>query len=152
MSEPKYFEDLPVGFRFGGCSYTVERDEMIDFARKWDPRDIHLDDAAARAAGFEGVIATGAYTTAIFTRLIRESRERDGDHAVIAGLGAQMTLRKPVRPGDVLRYDGEVRSARPSQGRPDAGILETLGTLTNQDGEVVYESLSGVLIRRRPDR
>lgn len=149
VSDRKYFEDLPVGSRFGGCSYAVERDEMIAFARKWDPRDIHLEDAAGRAAGFDGVIATGAYTTAIFTRLIRESRERDGDHVVIAGLGSEMKLLKPVRPGDLLRYDGEVIAARLSANRPGTGVLDTLGTLTNQRGEVVYEARSQTLVRCR---
>ena len=149
MSERKYYEDLPVGARFGGCTHETTRDEMVDFARQWDPRDIHLEDEAARKQGFPGLIASGAYTTAVFTKLIRASREEDGEHAVIAGLGADMKLVKPVRPGDVLRYDGEVVSARVSTKRPGTGILETLGTLTNQDGDVVYQSKSGVLIHCR---
>ena len=72
---PKYLEDLKPGTSFGGLRYAVARDEMLEFARKWDPRPIHVDDEAGRAAGFGGAIASGAYTTAIFTRLALASRD-----------------------------------------------------------------------------
>ncbi|MFO0687820.1 MAG: MaoC/PaaZ C-terminal domain-containing protein [Myxococcota bacterium] len=146
----KYLEDLAPGDGFGGERYAVARDEMIDFARKWDPRPIHLDDEAGRAAGFGCAIASGAYTTAIFTRLALASREADGGHAVIAGLGATMSLPNPVRAGDVLEFRAEVLEARPSKSRPDAGVVRMRARLCNQDGEPVYESTTATLVSRRP--
>lgn len=146
----KHLEDLAPGDTFGGERYAVVRDEMIEFARKWDPRPIHLDDEAGRAAGFGAAIASGAYTTAIFTRLALASREADGGHAVIAGLGATMSLPNPVRAGDVLEFRAEVVEVRPSKSRPEAGVVRMRARLCNQDGEPVYESTTATLVSRRP--
>ncbi len=146
----RYFEDLEVGHRFGGASYRVERDEMVAFARKWDPRPIHVDEEAGAAAGFGGVIASGAYTTAIFTLLSMRSRAQAGDHAVIAGLGAESRLPHPVRAGDTLTYGAEISAKRESGSRTHAGIVHTRARLTNQEGAVVYESETATLVERRP--
>ena len=145
-----YYEDIPVGLRFGGESYRVDRDEMLDFARKWDPRPYHVDDAAGAAAGYGAAIASGAYTTAVFTLLAMRSRTKAGDQAVLAGLGAEIRLPHPVRAGDLLRYDAEIVAKRESKGRPDAGIIHTLARVTNQDGVLVYESKTATLVARRP--
>ena len=145
-----YFEDLVIGIPFGGLRYEVPEEEMLEFARKWDPRDIHLDETAGRSAGYEGVIASGAYTTAIFTLLGMKSREADGDHAVIAGLGAQQRLPRPVRGGDVLEYHAEIKSKRESKSRPDAGVVETRAWLSNQRDETVFEATTVTLVSKRP--
>jgi len=144
-----FFEDLEVGATFGGERYAVEGDEMIDFARKWDPRPIHVDDAAGVEAGFGEAIASGAYTTAIYTLLTLRSREANGGHAVIAGLGSESKLPRPVRRGDVLEFRGQILNKRVSRGRPDAGVVETQGRLHNQDDEIVYESTTFTLVARR---
>ncbi len=146
----KYLEDLSPGDTFGGERYAVAREEMIEFARKWDPRPIHLDDEAGRAAGFGCAIASGAYTTAIFTRLALASREADGGHAVIAGLGATMSLPRPVRANDVLEVRSEIVEVRPSKTRPDAGVVRMRARLVDQNGETVYESTTATLVSRRP--
>lgn len=148
--ETRYYEDLPVGYRFGGESYTVPRDEMIAFAEKWDPRPLHLDDAAGREAGFGGAIASGAYTTAVFTQLSVRSRSKDGEQAILAGLGAENRMRA-VRAGDTLTYTGEIVGRRESQSLPHAGILETRAVLTNQHGEAAFEATTTTLVLKRPD-
>lgn len=148
--QTKYLEDLKVGDAFGGQRYAVPRDEMIAFARKWDPRPIHLDDEAGQAAGFGGAIASGAYTTAIFTRLALASREADGGHAVIAGLGATMSLPLPVRANDELEFRAEIVEVRPSKSRPDAGVVTMRARLHDQQGRIVYESMTSTLVASRP--
>lgn len=145
----RYFEDLEVGQRFGGESYTVPADEMLAFSRKWDPRPVHVDEAAGKAAGFGGVIASGSYTTSILSLLTMRSRERDGDHAVIAAMKVENTMPLPVRAGDTLSYSAQIEQKRDSKSRPNAGILKTRGALTNQDGAVVFESLTTTLVARR---
>jgi acyl dehydratase len=145
----RHFEDLQPGTRFGGERYVVPRDEMLEFARKWDPRPIHLDDDAGRAAGFGEAIASGAYTTAIFTRLALAAREADGGHAVIAGLGATIALPRPVRAGDELEFRAEVIEARPSKSRADAGVVTMRARLHDRRGEIVYESVTNTLVARR---
>ena len=147
----KYLEDLSEGSTFGGARYSVARDEMVEFARKWDPRPIHLDDEAGRAAGFGLAIASGAYTTAIFTRLALASRAADGGHAVIAGLGATMSLPRPVRANDVLAFRAASLEVRPAKTRPDAGIVRMRARLHDQHGEIVYESMTATLVARRPE-
>ncbi len=147
----KHLEDLKVGDFFGGQRYSVPREEMIAFARKWDPRPIHLDDEAGRAAGFGAAIASGAYTTAIFTRLALASREADGGHAVIAGLGATMSLPRPVRANDELEFRAEILEVRPSKSRPDAGVVTTRARLHDQNDEIVYESTTSTLVAKRPN-
>ncbi|MBW2423129.1 MAG: acyl dehydratase, partial [Deltaproteobacteria bacterium] len=62
-----FFEDLEVGDRFGGERFVVDGEEMLEFARRWDPRPIHVDDAAGKEAGFGEAIASGACTTSIYT-------------------------------------------------------------------------------------
>jgi acyl dehydratase len=146
-----YYEDIALGLRFGGETYRVERDEMLAFARKWDPRPIHVDDQAAAAAGFGSAIASGAYTTAIFTTLSLRSRTKAGDHAILAGLGAEIRLPHPVRAGDTLRYEAEIVAKRDSASRPDAGVIHTLARLVNQEGVVVYESKTATLVEKRAE-
>jgi acyl dehydratase len=145
-----YLEDLEVGARFGGESYAVVDAEMLAFAQKWDPRPIHLDAEAGAAAGFGGIIASGAYVEAIFTLLTQRSRKKSGDHAVIAAMGATRRLSNPVRAGDTLTYEGEITATRESRSRPDAGVVHTLGRLTNQKGEVTLEVETVTLVERRP--
>ncbi len=146
----RYLEDLEEGTTLEGQSYAVAADEMLAFSQKWDPRDIHLDDEAGRAAGYGGVIASGAYTTAIFTLLSVRSRNADGDHAVLAGLGSETRLTKPVRAGDTLRYESTIVGVRKSKSRPDAGIVTSEARLVNQKDETVYALTTNVLVARRP--
>jgi len=145
-----FFEDLGIGDRFGGERFVVDGDEMLAFARRWDPRPIHVDDAAGKEAGFGEAIASGAFTTSIYTLLSLRSREANGGHAVIAGLGSETKLPRPVRRGDVLEFRGEILNKRLSRSRSDAGVVETLGRLHNQNDEVVYESKTFTLVARRP--
>jgi acyl dehydratase len=145
-----FFEDLEVGDRFGGTTYAVPAGEMLEFSRKWDPRPVHLDAAAARAAGFDDVIASGAYTTAVFTLLVMQARERSGNHAVIAVLGVKNQMPNPVFGGDHLDFDAEIVAKRASRSRPGTGVVTTRGRLTNQRGEVVFDSETVTLVHRRP--
>lgn len=144
-----FYEDLAVGDRFGGTTYTVPAGEMLDFSRKWDPRPVHLDRDAAAAAGFGDVIASGAYTTAILTLLFMRAREQAGNHAVIAVLGVHNQMPNPVRAGDVLGFDAEIVAKRESRSRAGTGVVTTRARLTNQDGAVVLDSETVTLVQCR---
>jgi acyl dehydratase len=149
-SELTYFEDLTVGQRFGGATFTVDRDEMLEFAHRWDPRPIHVDRDAAVRDGFPDVIATGSFTTAIYTLMIMRAREADGNHATLAVVSVTNKLPNPVLAGDVLRFDAEIADKRESRSRPTAGIVITTGRLTNARGDVVFDSETVTLVHRRP--
>jgi len=146
----RYFEDLDIGQCFGGESYTVPADEMLAFSRKWDPRPLHIDEAAGKAAGFGGIIASGSYTTSILSLLSMRSRQKDGDHAVIAAMKVENAMPRPVHAGDTLTFTAEIEARRESRSRPDAGIVTTQGRLTNQNGKVVLESRTTTLVSKRP--
>lgn len=144
------FEEIEVGLRFRGSeTYALTRDEIVEFARKWDSRDYHVDDEAARRSIFGGLVASGAHVIAIWTKLSLAARRESRPWATLAGLGSEIEMRNPTRPGDELRYEGEVIEKRDSAKRPGAGVVRTRHRLLNQRGDAVFESVSAVLVRRR---
>jgi acyl dehydratase len=144
-----WFEDVEVGevSRFG--RYEVTREEIVEFARQWDPQPFHLDEAAARESFFGGLIASGWHTGAMFIRMVV-------DHAVAgaAVVGAagfdDLRWRRPVRPGDVLSVETEVLDKTPSRRRADLGRVRVAGRVLDPRGEVVLSLVALVLYRRRP--
>ena len=145
-----YFEDLQVGAETEFGSYDVTRDEVIEFAGKYDPQPFHLSDEAAAKTHFGRLAASGwhtcAMTMAVIARRVVDQKQ--------AGLGSpgidELRWKKPVYPGDTLHVRGKILETTPSRSRPDMGSFRTQTTVTNQDGDVVMTFISIVLIRRRP--
>src|SRR6202795_5004297 len=99
-AEPPYRDDLPVGQRFMSGTHAVDEDQIMRFAREFDPQPFHLDDDAARDTLFVGLAASGWHTAAITMRLLV-----DGGAPIaggIVGLGGEISWPRPTRPGDVL--------------------------------------------------
>src|SRR5690242_16202137 len=146
-----YFEDLVVGAEREFGTYAVTREEVIEFARKFDPQPFHLSDEAASQTHFGRLAASGwhtaAMTMAVIARKVTEEKQ--------AGLGSpgidELRWKKPVYPGDTLHVRGKILEKTPSRSRPDMGSFRTQTTVTNQHGEVVMTFISIVLIRRRPE-
>jgi len=147
-----YFEDIEVGMIGSSGGYTVTREEIIEFAQRWDPWELHLDDQAGIARGFGGVIASGAHSAAILALLHYRAREKQMPFAAVAGLGAEVRLVNPVRPGDTLRYRAEVIEKTPSSRNPMVGVIKTRSQLLNQRDEVVYDSVFATLVQRTPEQ
>jgi acyl dehydratase len=147
-----WFEDLPVGRidRFG--SKRVERDEVLDFARAFDPQPFHLDDDAAAANPLFGrLAASGWHTAAMAMRMIADHWDDSGGRAMLGGAGVdELRWLKPVYPGDTIRCQMEVIEARPSESKPDRGIVRARLTVFNQDDAPVMSHISAIMIRRRP--
>jgi acyl dehydratase len=145
-----YFEDVEVGQteRFG--RYEVTAEEIIEYARQFDPQPFHLDEDTARRSMFGGLIASGWHTGALFIRMIC-------DHAVAgaATTGAlgfdDLRWLKPVRPGDVLSVETRVKEKVDRPGRHGVGTVKIEGRVLNQRDEAVMTLTSLVLYRRRPD-
>ena len=146
----KYFEDLEVGAKTEFGTYEVTREEMLEFARKYDPQPFHLSDEAAAKTHFGKLAASGWHTTAMTMAVIARAVVAEEQ----AGLGSpgidELRWLKPVYAGDTLRVTGELLEKTPSRSRPDIGSFRTLTTVTNQDGIPVMRFTSIVLIRRRP--
>jgi acyl dehydratase len=137
----KYLEDYRVGQRSSFGRYEVTREEVLEFAAKYDPQPFHLDDEAAAQTYFGRVSASGWHTCAMTMRMLVGNITREKS----AGLGS------PVYPGDTLRVEGEVIEVRPSQSRPEMGSTKNRLTVFNQHDEPVMTMISIGLVRRRPD-
>jgi acyl dehydratase len=149
MSGPVHFEDVEIGAvrRFG--RYEVTPEEIVAFARQFDPQFFHVDPDAARQSIFGGLIASGWHTGAMFIRMITQDGPFAG-HAVQGAMGFDdLRWLKPVRPGDVLSVESEVVGKEASPKRPHVGIVRVTSRIMNQRGEVVMSLTSLVLYRRR---
>ncbi|HEX6212301.1 MAG TPA: MaoC family dehydratase [Methylomirabilota bacterium] len=144
-----YFEDFPPGDVRESPPRTVTRDEIVAFARQFDPQPFHLDEAAARRTIYGGLLASGWHTCAVYMRLMWETFLKD-----TASLGSpgvdEIRWIKPVRPGDTLRARFTVLEAIPSRSKPDRGIVRSLSEIFNQHGDVVMTMRGLGMFARRP--
>lgn len=127
----------------------MTRDEILAFAREFDPQPFHLDEAAARRTIYGGLLASGWHTAAILMRLMWETYLKDTASMGSPGVEEVRWL-KPVRPGDTLRARFTVTDARPSRSRPDRGVVTSLSEVLNQHGEVVMTVRGLSMFARRP--
>jgi acyl dehydratase len=144
------FEDVRVGqtLRFG--RYEVTREEIVEFASRFDPQPFHLDEAAGRQSLYGGLIASGWHTAAMFMRMVAEHMSPLG--AIQGALGFDdLKWLKPVRPGDVLTVESTVTGTTPSRSRPDRGTAAIASRVLNQRGEAVMSLTSLVIFLRRPE-
>ena len=146
----KYLEDMNVGDHAAFGRYPVTREEVIDFASKFDPQAFHLDDAAAAKTHFGRLSASGWHTCAMTMRMMVENLTVGG-HAGLGSPGVdQIRWLKPVYPGDTLRVETIVTEVRPSRSKPDIGSVHSDITVFNQNDEPVMTMKSIGLVRRRP--
>ena len=146
----RYFEDLEVGAETYFGSYDVTREEVLEFARKYDPQPFHLSDEEAAKTHFGRIAASGWHTCAMVMGVIARHVVEDEQ----AGLGSpgidELRWLKPVYPGDTLYVRGKIVEKRPSNSKPEMGSFRTETTVMNQDDVTVMRFTSIVLIRRRP--
>jgi acyl dehydratase len=144
-----YFEDIEVGDIRKAGPYFVSKNEIIQFAKQYDPRPFHIDEAAAVRSAFGGLAASAAHTFAIFISLTNEFRP---PFCAIAGLGYdELRLPNAVRPGDELYLESTTLEKRESKSKRDRGIVRGQSRLRNQKGETVLQCVGSVLVARRPD-
>lgn len=144
-----YYEDLEVGSQQSFGHYEVTRDEVMQFARNYDPQPFHLDDEAAAATHFWRLSASGWHTCAMTMRMLVDNMSVSKQ----AGLGSpgvdNLRWLKPVYPGDTLRCETRIIEKRRSTSRPEMGIFKSKGITFNQHDEPVLEMVSNGLIRTR---
>jgi acyl dehydratase len=145
----RYFEDFEPGQRVELGSHTVDEQEIVAFARQWDPQPFHVDPDAARDSVFGGLIASGWHTGAVWMRLYVDSLLGGSDSRGSPGV-EELRWLATVRPGDTLAGRLEVLETTPSASRPDRGTVRIRGELVNQDGVVVLSMTSRGHFGRRP--
>ena len=145
-----YFEDLEVGREVEFGHYDVTREEVLEFARKYDPQPFHLSDEEAAKTHFGRIAASGWHTTAM-TMSVLVAHMADEPQAGLGSPGVDdLRWLRPVYPGDRITVRGTVLDKTASRSKPDLGSFRTQTIVTNQDGVDVLRFTSIVLIRRRP--
>ncbi|MFC6636877.1 hypothetical protein GV827_22920 [Sulfitobacter sp. JBTF-M27] len=139
-----FFDEIEVPSRLQGPGQTIDLQEMVDFAKVWDPLPIHLDEDFAREYG--GITASGPYLLAYRIRLIHRMEKQP---AVIASFGYdEVRFKSPAHAGDKISLVLDFESKRLSSSKPDRGIVSMRQTLINQDGQIVLTVLDNVLVRK----
>jgi len=146
--DDRYFEDYLPGSIYEYGSIRVEQEEMIAFAKRFDPQDFHTDPEAAGRTIFGGLIASGWLTASLMMRLYA-----DYYLSSVASLSSpgvdELRWHQPVRPDDVLSLRVTVTDAVRSRSKPDRGILHSYIEVLNQDGKVVLSMKAVNMIRCR---
>jgi acyl dehydratase len=140
-----HFEDYPVGAVYTGGPISVSEQDILDFARRYDPQPMHIDKAVAKAGSFGGLIASGWHTGSLMMQMLAAHFVPQGNLAS-PGLDELRWVR-PVRPGDHLSLRVTVLTARRSRSKPDQGVVTSLVEVLNQENEVVM-SLKPISLMR----
>jgi acyl dehydratase len=146
--EDRYFEDYVTGVvhEFGGVE--VVEDEMVAFARRFDPQPFHTDPDAAKESVFGGLIASGWFAASLIMRLLV-----DNYVSRVASLGSpgvdELRWLKPVRPGDTLSARITVLETQRSRSKPDRGFVRTFVEVLNQNSDLVMTIKSVGFVRSR---
>jgi len=144
-----YLEDYEVGLSYESNPYTVSKEEIIDFAKQWDPQPFHIDEEAAKESIYGGLIAATAHMLALSCKL---SNQLERKPAAIAGLGLdELRIHRPLRAGDTIRFVAQCTSVRRSETKPNLGIVHVSSKFINQDKEIVFTVRGGMMIKARPE-
>jgi len=145
----KYYEDIEIGVTHKFGHYEVTREEVIEFASKYDPQSFHLDDEAAAQTHFGKISASGWHTAAMTMRMMVDNLKKHKQ----AGLGSpglqNLQWKIPVYPGDILRCESETLSKRRSESRPEMGIMQAYVSVYNQNDKLVMGMETNALIAVR---
>jgi acyl dehydratase len=145
----RFYEDLDVGETDAFGSYQISREEIVEFAEKYDPQPMHLDETVAEDSIFDELIASGWQTAALTMRL---TVEHDDEVATLAGVGLDnLRWERPLKPGDTLSLRTEIVDKRLSERHDDRGYVTRRVEGVNQDGDVVISYDGIALVRRRPE-
>ena len=142
-----YFDDIRPGEVMQSPTFSIDHDEMVEFARRWDPVPIHTDPEAAGAV-IGGVTASGTYVLAVRSRLLHELPVTV---AIFGSAGYdEVRFHEPVRAGDVVHVVMEWLEVRASRSKPDRGVVKLRISLVNQNGVTVMSHLDTLIVQRRP--
>jgi acyl dehydratase len=156
VGDALYFEDFEVGTEISIGEYLVTKQEIVEFAKKWDPQPFHIDERAAEESAYGGLTASGSHIMAIRTWLLHHGKDTSNSPqpekqaAIIGALGwDEVRFQNPVRPGDRLFLTREVIGKRESRSKPGRGVVQQLMTVTNQNRETVLIHKDSILVATR---
>jgi len=152
-----WFEDVPLNQKITLGSYTFTEENIIAFAKRYDPQPFHVDVEAAKRSAYGGLIASGWHTAAVWMKLMLAHRreriaagaEQVQENYVSPGV-RELRWLKPVRPGTTLIYTNESCAKREWKTRPEFGLIEGMNEARDEKGELYYSFINRVLIARKP--
>ena len=157
-----WFEDAETGREVALGSYEFTRDNVLEFAREFDPQAFHIDDAAAASSHFGRLCASGWHTAAAqmrcFVETLRRMREAAASRGeVLPEMGPSpgvdnLEWLKPVYPGDTVSFSMTVTGRRELRSRPDWGLIFTRHEGVNQNNQPVFRFDGKVMVARRPEQ
>jgi len=145
-----YFEDFQVGQTLELGGYTISKEEIIEFALKYDPQPFHIDEEKAKDSFFGTLVASGWQTAGLYMRMLVDGLLNNTISMGSPGL-EELRWLKPVRPGDTLRVRFTVIEMTTSRSRPNLGILKGKGEMLNQNDETVMSLISIGFFGRKPE-
>ena len=148
MTIKYYWEDFTPGWVFETATRTLSQEDIVRFAREYDPQIYHTDAEAAKRSPFGGLIASGWQTGAVGMRLMCDGYLLQSSCVGSPGID-EMRFIKPVRPGDMLRLRSSVIESAPSKKQPNRGTVLFRWEILNQNGEVTLSMLGRQLFLRR---
>jgi acyl dehydratase len=145
----RYLEDFAVGQVFNSARTRVDKEQIVAYAKQFDPQPFHLDEEAARKSPFQGLAASGWHTAGMTMRIMLDGEFNPAGGILGVGFD-ELSWPRPVRPGDELHAKSEILEVRPSKSRPDRGMIRVRTTTYNQKDEPVMAFTGNLLVPRRP--
>jgi acyl dehydratase len=144
----RYLEDNVPGEVIEFGAKTVTEDEIVRFAREFDPQPFHIDRDAAAASVYGGIIASGWHTASMMMRMMVDEFISEASSLGSPGLDT-LRWKRPVRPGDTLRVRITIGEVRRSTSKPDRGVVHYALELLDQERNVVMTAtLIGMMLAR----
>ncbi|AUH66656.1 MaoC family dehydratase [Paracoccus zhejiangensis] len=146
LAQRLYLDDLEVGQEFLSGEHALDADQIIAYARQFDPQPFHTDPEAAQGSFFQGLAASGWHTMSLTMRLLVESVPFAQG---VIGAGGEVSWPQPTRPGDILRVKSRILEIRPSRSKPDRGLVKVQSLTLNQSDEVLLQLTANLLAFRK---
>ncbi len=141
-----FLDQIPVGYTSTIGTWQLSEDEIISFARVWDPQPFHIDKSAAEDSIFGELVASSLHIFAICTRLFFDHRD---NIQILAMLGKDnIRLHQPARATDLLIYTTECISNTPSSSRNDRGVIVLSDCVARDSGEIVMTQEVTLMVAR----
>ncbi|WP_254532513.1 MaoC family dehydratase [Natrinema gelatinilyticum] len=146
----RYYEDIEVGETQEFGEYHVTKEEIIEFAERYDPQPFHVDEDAAAESAFGELVASGWHTASICMRMLVDGPIQDRASMGARGVD-ELRWKRPVKPGDTLSIRTEVLDKRVSESDPRRGYVDSRLEGITQNGDVVISWIGlGMIARRNP--
>ena len=146
--KPMYFEDFKVGLSFETEATLISKEEIVEFASKYDPQLFHLDEDAANNGHFGQLTSSGFMTLGKSFTQIFKTGVYDGTSMGAWGID-ELRWTKPVYPGDLLKTKIEVLEAKRSSKNPKRGTARLKHIVTNQNNETVMTWIANQMLKTK---